>query len=1078
MRAREGNNALKMKTLFSSSGIDGMHNNAKDTEDLKDDVKWGMRKHPTRQYRRAAGRFDAAIHAEGALTKYWSSEQEHCLSEVGHFFLYYKEIIYICPFSGAVKGKVLITNYRLYFKSSDADMRNLRFALKQEGHSRRDIFELLFRHAFPLSHGLPLFAYVTQEKYEENGWNVYKPIEEFRRQGLPNSKWRITFINKNYELCDTYPTVLAVPFKSKEEDLRRVAAFRSRGRIPVLSWIHRENQAVIARCSQPLVGMSGKRNKDDERYLDLIREANDTTKLTIYDARPNVNAVANKATGGGYEGDEYQNAELIFLDIQNIHVMRESLKKLKDIVYPNVEESHWLSSLESTHWLEHVKLVMSGAIQVADKVSSGNSVVVHCSDGWDRTAQLTSLAMLMLDSHYRTLRGFQVLIEKEWISFGHKFASRTGQGDKNHADQDRSPIFVQFIDCVWQMTKQFPTAFEFNERLLLTILDHLYSCRFGTFLYNCESARDQQEVRSKTVSLWSLVNSKMDIYLNPFYTPESGRVLYPVASMRHLELWVTYYIRWNPRIRQQNLPGLRYGAQVRAFPNQVPLLPGETVQTTVLQYDQTFNPPSLVILFWSAYMQETPFILDVNLGAISRLETISVPTQGENTKGLELVCKDMRSPRFAYKTEESHPDVVDALAKHTFPLSHNLVRLILMSDANHVTVLCCPSRHNVLSDFLCDPRQPLFAFLYKEQFPVDGWKVYDPVAEYRRQGLPNESWAISKMNSTYELCDTYPSILVIPTNIADEDIKRVALFRAKHRIPVLSWIHPESQATIVRCSQPLVGPSDRRCKEDERFLQIIMDANAQSHKLTIFDARQGSVAVTNKAKDGGYESESFYPNVEMNFLDIPNIHVMRESLRKMKDVVYPTIDEAHWHSAIDQTHWLEYIRLLLAGAAKVADKLESGKTSVVVHCSDGWDRTAQLTSLAMLMLDSYYRTLRGFQVLVEKEWISFGHKFAAFPAAFEFNELFLITVLDHLYSCLFGTFLYNSEEERAAEEVQTKSVSLWSYINSQPEDFTNPFYVDYEHHVLYPLVSSRHLELWTSYYARWNPRMRPQFISY
>uniref|UniRef100_A0A8C6WTY9 Myotubularin n=1 Tax=Neogobius melanostomus TaxID=47308 RepID=A0A8C6WTY9_9GOBI len=489
-----------------------------------------------------------------------------------------KEVIYICPFNGPVKGKVLITNYRLYFRSSDTDltvtldvplgtisrvekmggassrgensyglditckdMRNLRFALKQEGHSRRDIFDLLFRLAFPLSHNLSLFAYVTQEKYEENGWNVYKAMDELRRQGLPNNKWRISFINKSYELCDTYPTVLAVPYKCKDEDLRRVAAFRSRARIPVLSWIHRENQAVIVRCSQPLVGMSGKRNKDDERYLEMIREANDTPKLTIFDARPSVNAVANKATGGGYEGDEYQNAELVFLDIQNIHVMRESLKKLKDIVYPNVEESHWLSSLESTHWLEHIKLVLSGAIQVADKVSTGNSVVVHCSDGWDRTAQLTSLAMLMLDSHYRTLRGFEVLIEKEWISFGHKFASRIGHGDKNHADQDRSPIFVQFIDCVWQMTKQFPTAFEFNERLLLTILDNLYSCRFGTFLYNCESVRDQH-----TVSLWSLVNSKTDIYLNPFYTPEPNMVLCPVASMRHLELWVSYYIRWNP----------------------------------------------------------------------------------------------------------------------------------------------------------------------------------------------------------------------------------------------------------------------------------------------------------------------------------------------------------------------------------------------------------------------------------------------------------------------------------------------------------------------------------------------------
>ncbi|KAM9314465.1 myotubularin-related protein 1a isoform 4-T4 [Pholidichthys leucotaenia] len=411
------------------------------------------------------------------------------------------------------------------------------------------------------------------------------------------------------------------------------------------------------------------------------------------------------------------------------------------------------------------------------------------------------------------------------------------------------------------------------------------------------------------------------------------------------------------RLNPRNLPALRYGAQVKMYQvNQVPLLPGETIQTTVkdVMYVCPFSGlvnGTLTItdykLYFSSVEKESPFILDINMGVISRLESISVPNQGENTKGLELVCKDMRSPRFAYKTEESQVDVVEVISRHAFPLSHNL---------------------------------PLFAFLYKDQFPVDGWKVYDPTAEYRRQGLPNESWTISKINSTYELCDTYPSVLVIPTNITDEDIRRVAVFRAKHRIP-----------------------------------------------------------------------------------------------------------------------------LLLAGAAKIADKLESGKTSVVVHCSDGWDRTSQLTSLAMLMLDSYYRTLRGFQVLVEKEWISFGHKFSArvghgdenhansersplfvqfidcvwqmtrqFPAAFEFNELFLITVLDHLYSCLFGTFLYNSEQERVVHEVQTKTISLWSYINSQLEEFTNPFYVDYENHVLYPLVSSRHLELWTSFYARWNPRMRPQ----
>ncbi|XP_044727687.1 myotubularin-related protein 2 isoform X2 [Chrysoperla carnea] len=505
-----------------------------------------------------------------------------------------RDVTYLCPYSGPTRGTLSVTNYKLHFRSVDRDtpfildvplgvvsriekvggassrgensygievfckdMRNLRFAHKQENHSRRNVFEKLQQFAFPLSHKLPLFAYEYNEQFPESGWNVYEPIAELKRMGVNNDMWKITKINESYEICDSYPAVWAIPTAATEEDIRAVAQFRSRARIPVLSWIHPESLATITRCSQPLVGVGGKRSREDERYIQLIMDANaQSHKMSIMDARPSANAIANKAKGGGYESeDAYQNAELVFVDIHNIHVMRESLRKLKELCFPHTDESRWLSGLEATFWLKHIKCVLAGAVRIVDKVENNrNSVLVHCSDGWDRTAQLTALAMLMLDPYYRTIRGFEVLIEKEWLSFGHKFQQRIGHGDDHHSDADRSPVFLQFLDCVWQITQQFPNAFEFNDHFLITILDHLYSCRFGTFLYNTERERVQEGVKQRTVSLWSFINSQIDLYKNPLYWAPvtQQRVLIPVASLRHIRLWKAYYCRWNPSMRPQD----------------------------------------------------------------------------------------------------------------------------------------------------------------------------------------------------------------------------------------------------------------------------------------------------------------------------------------------------------------------------------------------------------------------------------------------------------------------------------------------------------------------------------------------
>lgn len=115
-----------------------------------------------------------------------------------------------------------------------------------------------------------------------------------------------------------------------------------------------------------------------------------------------------------------------------------------------------------------------------------------------------------------------------------------------------------------------------------------------------------------------------------------------------------------------------------------------------------------------------------------------------------------------------------------------------------------------------------------------------------------------------------------------------------------------------------------------------MDANAQSHKIHIMDARPLSNAVANKARGGGFENDVLYSNIEMTFLDIHNIHVMRESFRKLREICFPAIDDQHWYSNLESTHWLEHIRTILDGSLKIAKKIENSKTSVIVHCSDGW----------------------------------------------------------------------------------------------------------------------------------------------
>lgn len=384
---------------------------------------------------------------------------------------------------------------------------------------------------------------------KEEGWDIYSIEQEFKRQkidfGDKSSKYKL-LDNTSFNYCNTYPSRILIPSCIKENDITLCASFRTKNRFPALTYQY-INKRCIWRSSQSKGGVTFQKCEQDVNLITKITDLG--KKLMLYDARPYLNAVANVFKGAGYENINHYpkiTMEVKFCDLNNIHAVKTSLNKLFNAIQACTNDNKkYLSNIENSLWYDYINLLIKSSIDITRSIKDDCTVLVHCSDGWDRTTQLCATSQLILDPYYRTLEGFIVLIEKDWLSFGHQFALRNwNYAQKKNSEDQSSPIFIQWLDAIYQLIIQNFTLFEFNVDFITFLANELYNGKYGTFLFNCEKDRNSHKAKTKTVSIWIYVLDNKSLYINPFYNKvDNNGCLELDYSFKKIRLWEEFLFK-------------------------------------------------------------------------------------------------------------------------------------------------------------------------------------------------------------------------------------------------------------------------------------------------------------------------------------------------------------------------------------------------------------------------------------------------------------------------------------------------------------------------------------------------------
>ncbi|XP_043410788.1 myotubularin-related protein 10 isoform X1 [Prionailurus bengalensis] len=332
---------------------------------------------------------------------------------------------------------------------------------------------------------------------------------EIKRTGA--SAWRVCSINEGYMISTCLPEYFVVPSSLADQDLKIFSHSFVGRRMPFWCWSHSNGSALVRMA---LIKDVLQQRKIDQRICNAITKSHpqrsDVYKSDLDKTLPNI-----------------QDIQAAFVKLKHLCV---------DEPFEETEEK-WLSSLENTRWLEYLRAFLKHAAELVYVLESKRlSVVLQEEEGRDLSCMVASLVQVMLDPHFRTITGFQSLIQKEWVMAGYQFLDRCNHLKRSEKE---SPLFLLFLDATWQLLEQYPAAFEFSETYLAILYDSTHISLFGTFLFNSPHQRVKQSTEfaiSKNIQLgdekglkfpsvwdWSLQFTAKDrtLFHNPLYIGKS-----------------------------------------------------------------------------------------------------------------------------------------------------------------------------------------------------------------------------------------------------------------------------------------------------------------------------------------------------------------------------------------------------------------------------------------------------------------------------------------------------------------------------------------------------------------------------